>query len=450
MKLPFVFAIQMIVSATVSPGVARAIDPVAILAPSDVPEGFGNGFGSSIAISGDYVVVGAKLAPYFNGNREGAAYVSRRYGDRWIEQAKLLGSETVAYSQLGWAVDIDGDVIVAGAPRWEFNTCGFDRPGSVYVFRRDDQGTPDDPADDTWPEEAILTVADPRISEFFGMSVAVSGDVIVVGGQCGNTVEVFRRRGRKWRHEDSLSPAQTSGRVNFGLSLDIDADRIVSGAYRSFDESTGAAYVFVRKGAKWVEEATLLPSDHTTPDSFGWSVSVSGRSIVVGAPGIGSAYVYAHTASGRWLEQAIVKAPQTASVGQFGFAVSVNRDIVLVGPETGEHLTYIFNRVDGLWSPMGELLHTELQQRRSLAIKGDYAATSTLVYAVRNQHALSDLAGFQNCFRPSVDTEPSPACQPYDLTADRIVDLDDYEVFIGTFVGPLAVTRGRRLRGSQS
>lgn len=65
----------------------------------------------------------------------------------------------------------------------------------MYVLRRDDGGTPDDPTDDTWAKEAKLTADNPVIAERFGMSVAVSGDVIVAGNQCGGTAEVFRWNG---------------------------------------------------------------------------------------------------------------------------------------------------------------------------------------------------------------------------------------------------------------
>ncbi|MCH7596309.1 MAG: hypothetical protein IID35_07090, partial [Planctomycetes bacterium] len=354
MKLPLVFAIQITVSATVSPAIARAIEPIAILAPSDVPEGFSNGFGSSIAISGDYLVVGAKLAPYYNGSREGAAYVFRRYSDQWIEQAKLLPSQPFFFGHFGWDVDIDGDVIVVGAPRWDFVTCGYDRPGSVYLFRRDDQGTPNDPADDTWPEEAILTVADPRISEFFGMSVAVSGDVIVAGGQCGNTVEVFQWSGKKWLHEDSLVAPDTVPGDRLGFSVDVDGTRIVAGAHGD-DERRGSAHVFARSKGKWTHEAKLTTLGANPIDDFGQAVSISAYSVLVGSPhsddagpSSGSAFVFSRNDDGNWLEQAKLSAPEPAAIQTFGSAVGIDDDLILVRTR-GDPWSHLFKHRESDW-----------------------------------------------------------------------------------------------------
>ena len=351
------------------------------------------------------------------------------------------GSQTGFYSQLGYSVDIDVDVIVAGAPRWAFKTCGFDRTGSVYVFRRDDQGTPDDPTDDTWPEEAVLTVADPRISEFFGMSVAVSGDVIVVGGICGNTVEVFRWDGQAWLHEDSLVAPDTALGDNLGSSIDVDGDRIVAGAYGD-DERRGSAHVFARSKGKWTHEAKLTTLGANPIDDFGQAVSISAYSVLVGSPhsddagpSSGSAFVFSRNDDGNWLEQAKLSAPEPAAIQTFGSAVGIDDDLILVRTR-GDPWSHLFKHRESDWENEDGLVGIAEVPTGALGLDGNYAVVVTHVYAVRNRHALRDFAGFQNCFRQSVDTEPSPMCQPYDITADGIVDLDDFENFIGTFVGP--------------
>ena len=128
---------------------ALGLDPITTLNPRDVPPGWGNSFGWSVAIGGNYIVVGARHDPWYNGDATGAAYVFRRQGPRWLQEAKLTPSDPTWEGQLGYSVAIDGDVIVAGAPSWSFDACDARRPGAAYVFRRSDQRTPEDPSDDT-------------------------------------------------------------------------------------------------------------------------------------------------------------------------------------------------------------------------------------------------------------------------------------------------------------
>ncbi len=442
MKNPVLFAVVAGFGLLDWGGAARRLEPIAVLAPSDVPAGFGNLFGSSIAVSGDDVVVGAPGDPYYNSDGTGAVYVFRRQGDRWIEQAKLTAPDAVWQAQLGWAVDMDGDVIAAGAPKWEFKGCGANGQGAVYVFRRDDGGTPDDPRDDTWRQEAKLTVADGRIADRFGMSVAVSGHVIVAGGECGGTVEVFRWEQDGWPHQQSLSPAEPDGRLAFGRSVDLDHDRIVAGAYYN-RTGPGAAYVFCRDGAKWIEEALLTPSDHTSPDSFGWSVGVSQDIAVVGAIGTsdhgtssGSVYVFERdVVAGEWKEKVKLTAPDAAATQYFGYSVAADGTLVIVG-RSGDPWAYLCHSTgipcfdtDGLAGGPGG-------RGRTADIDGRFAAVAMNIYAVRNRHSLYDYARFQDCFGVGNDSEAATACQPYELTGDGGVDLEDFEDFMGTFVGP--------------
>ena len=187
----------------------------AYLTPSD---GFVNDrFGESIAILGDTMVVGAKGA-YDQGSRSGAAYVFQRIGGTWVEQAKLTASAGMTYDHFGWSVAMDEGTIVVGANRgWRTGL------GSAYVFVR---------SGGLWTEEVALTASDGANFDWFGDSVAVAGDTVVVG-----------------------APGSSS------------------------------AYVFVRNGASWSEEAKLVPAGGPLDISFGESVAASGDMLVVGAPG---------------------------------------------------------------------------------------------------------------------------------------------------------------------
>jgi len=417
---------------------AWALDPIAVLSPSDVPAGWGNSFGSSVAICGNYLVIGAPRDPWYNGDAMGAVYVFRRQGPVWIEQAKLTAPDTGWEHQLGYSVAIDGDVVIAGAPRY-FPTFPYSSgPGAAYVFRRNDHGTPDDPTDDTWTQEAKLTAPDPQQGQLFGISVAINGDVIVAGkpynGNLGSA-EVFRWTGSAWLYEASLVGLNAQGGDGFGSSLDIDGNRIVVGAYWN-DLGIGSAYLFAQVGTKWVELDKLTASDRAPGDFFGSSVTVSGVYVVVGAPGddgvgpasdSGSAYVFQASSSFEWTEQGKLTASDATRYDNLGSGVSTDGDIVVVGK-------YLFKRHDSQWNEVDKFFG--IVAGGGVAVSGKYAVVGTSVYAVRERHSLQDFASFQRCFTGSMGASLSSICIPFDLNENGRVDLVDFEDFVGTFVGP--------------
>ena len=194
----------------------RALDPIAILSPSDVPAGWDNGFGMSIAISGDWLVVGAPLDPWYNGDATGAVYVFRRVGARWVEHQKLVGFGGFQYG-FGAPVAIDGDWMVSGEPNL-INSTDCCHTGRVLVLRRDDAGTPGDLTDDIWKPVATLN-PDFQIYPYFGGSVDIDDGVIVVGAPGGNTTPG--------------GPTSSSGTVSTGLDRKQSARRTQKRAINS-------------------------------------------------------------------------------------------------------------------------------------------------------------------------------------------------------------------------
>ncbi len=165
-------------------GCDASADEEAKLTASDAA--VSDGFGSSVSISGDRAVVGARV-DNDAGSLSGSAYVFRRddggtpavpSDDVWVEEAKLTASDAAAYDEFGSSVSISGDRAVVGAYR---NDDAGSLSGSAYVFRRDDNGTPSDPSDDVWAEEVKLTASDAAADDRFGSSVSISGDRAVVG-----------------------------------------------------------------------------------------------------------------------------------------------------------------------------------------------------------------------------------------------------------------------------
>jgi FG-GAP repeat len=185
-----------------------------------------------------------------------------------------------------------------------------------------------------------LTALDAEALNEFGRSVGVSGDVVVVGvskngdaGSFSGSAYVFRRSGAVWIQEQKLTASDAAAGDEFGFSVSVDGGVVVVGA--RMDDGVGSAYVFRFDGVVWVEEQKLSASDAAAGDEFGHSVSVSGDTIVVGASqpagaGAGAVYVYRDNA-GVWSQEQKVTAADAAADDGFGISVSVDGNVVLVG-----------------------------------------------------------------------------------------------------------------------
>ena len=288
-------------------------------------------FGSSVAIAGDTIVVGAHLDDD-NGTNSGSAYVYTRTGTTWTEQAKLTASDGAAGDQFGFrSVAIEGDTIVVGAYRDDDNG---KNSGTAFVFTR--MGT-------TWTEQAKLTASDgAAVDDQFGRSVAIAGDTIVVGATPGSgingSVFVFTRTGTTWTEQDQLT--STSAPDFFGARVAIAGDTVVVGADREDDNGTnsGTVIVYTRTGTVWTQQAKLKASDAAGDDRFGVSVAIAGDTIVVGADwddenatNSGSVYVFMRM-EGEWTQQAKLTASDGGDVeDQFGISVGIASGTIVVG-----------------------------------------------------------------------------------------------------------------------
>ncbi len=250
----------------------------------------GDVFGNSVAVSGDNAIVGARGASI-----GGAAYVFQRSqggADNWGEVRKLTASDAQAGDQFGWSVAISGDTAVIGA---RLEDVGGSAAGAAYVFWRNESGA------GNWGEVRKLTASDAQAGDQFGWSVAISGDTAVVGahhedagGDLAGAAYVFQRNeggADNWGEVKKLTASDGQADDFFGYSVTVSGDTAVVGAHGEdagggiFD-SFGAAYVYQRNegGAdNWGEVKKLIASDAQAHDQFGESVAVSGDTAVVGA-----------------------------------------------------------------------------------------------------------------------------------------------------------------------
>ena len=247
------------------------------LAATDIASG--DQFGVSVAIQGAYIIVGSR-----NHGGAGAAYVFKRNGPVWDQQAKLVAAPAVNGDEFGGAVSIDGDYIIAGA--LERFTGGT---GSAYIFKR---------TGSTWDEQAHLTPSDATSSIQFGRSVSISGDYAIAGTRFSSAAYVYERNGTAWNEQVKLTPSGTSTSGIFGFSVFLRGDRLVVGDPHEFENGSfaGKAYVYDRNGAAWAETAILVSTNPTPSDEFGYAVSIDEEVVLVSALTAdqekGAAYVF--------------------------------------------------------------------------------------------------------------------------------------------------------------
>jgi len=390
-------------------------------------------FGYAVAIDGDTVVIGAPLedsmATGVNGNQgdnsleePGAAYVFVRSGTTWTQQAYLKASNTDDLDLFGSSVAIDGDTVVVGAFLEASSAVGVNgnqgndvntpSAGAAYVFVR--TGT-------TWSQQAYLKASNTEKNDFFGSSVAVYQDTVAVGayGEDGNSagingnqnnnsaadagaVYVFTRSGSTWSQQAYIKASNPGPQDFFGESLALDGDTLVVGATGEDSSATGtdgdqnadsalesgAAYVFSRSGNTWTQSSYVKALNTGAGDLFGTSVAVYQNTVAVGAPGedsnatgvngdqsnnssidSGAAYAYRRTGS-TWTPQAYLKASNTEAGDNFGDHVAIAGNKVVVGAtledsnalgidgDQGNNLAggsgaaYVFKRFGSSWSQL--------------------------------------------------------------------------------------------------
>lgn len=260
------------------------------------------------------------------------------------------------HRSVGNSVAMDLDTAIVGAPGDSSST------GAAYVFTRALTGG--------WQEQAELTGSQAASGDEFGISVAVASDTALVGTGVTDSpaAYVFVRNGTSWTPEARLDVA----RGVMSVALSSSGDRAVVGVSGANDPLTEAAYVFARQDGQWVREAVLGPDPGTPPGSgFGYSVSISGDTVAVGAQGEdnsnGAVYVFQRDSSGTWHRQArLAFVGSGDSPALFGWSVGLAERTLMVGAlgESGfRGAAYIFQETgQGLWSQQARLVPEEPPQ----------------------------------------------------------------------------------------
>ncbi|MBL9118735.1 MAG: hypothetical protein JNL80_02330 [Phycisphaerae bacterium] len=338
-------------------------------------------FGSSLALSGESLLVGASFANA-SGADSGAAYVFRRTNGAWSQQAKLVPASGAILDRFGDAVAIDGDTAIVGAPLDDIPAADA---GTAFIFVRNANGAwteqarligppstsnccfahqPGKGCDDAGCQAAVCGVdyfccdnawdqicadeasqmcgacaGDPQ-QDYFGTSVGVSGDLAAVGapyedsaGGDAGAVFLFKRVGTGWTQLLKITSPDPAPSDHFGQSLLLQGDRLIVGC--SHDDTgagdAGSVYVYERWPTGWTLVAKLGAPTPNTSDVFGYTLALAGDELLVGAPGddetgndSGAAYRFHRTAEGLWIPAGQLTVPQGAPIQNLGRWVAIN------------------------------------------------------------------------------------------------------------------------------
>lgn len=376
-------------------------------------------FGTSVAASENLLVVGAPGNDVLFGTLiadMGAAYVFvRNASDEWTPQARLtpIDGATPAIGggagEMGSSVAISGTTVFAGAPGER----------AVYVYVGDGLGG--------WPHSQKIESPGSDTSDRFGQVLAVSGERLIVGAQ--EAVYFFEYDPvAKWIPKESFTPlVPVSG---FGYSVAIDGDVAVVGALN--DDDVGAAHVYAWNGTKWIYEVALpLPIDDLAGlgEEFGHSVAVSDTTILVSASrvilgpvggffGSGKAYLYDRV-SGIWQPRAELEAFDDSPSGEFGWSVALQSGTALAtdnyydGTAVNSGRAYVFteDQVNGDWQKSFTL---EASDGELADYFGSWIAASggTILVGAWGDDDMASTAGAAYVFEISLGAGSSPSSVP--------------------------------------
>lgn len=218
---------------------------------------------------------------------------------------------------------------------------------------------------------AKLRSMTPSQGEDIGVSIAISGDTVIVGTQ-GNdlgtnsgSAYIYVRNGNQWIQEAKLLADDGFANALFGSSVAINGDTAVIGA----GESTGSAYVFTRTNGVWTQQAKLLSNNASPGDRFGTSVAIDGNTILVGSPfdtnnsinRSGAVYVYI-VSGNTWILESIIPSGSTTSFAAFGAAVTLEGDTAVIGAWNDDGFSAnsgsvsVFTRTGNTWTLQERLL----------------------------------------------------------------------------------------------
>lgn len=367
-------------------------------------------------------------------------------------ETKLTAPDAFLDQQYGRAVAIDGRFAVIGAPA---DPAGSDGLGSAYVYVRTDSG---------WQFQQKLTAPDVTSQSFFGISVATDGDTIVVGapgdtnaGHASGAAYVFQRSLDHWFFIRKLIGSESSANDSFGLSVAVDGNTIVCGAFGNSPSNTlpvGSAFVFTLIDNHWQETQKLSASDASEGNSFGGTVAMDGNTLIVGAIGnsqfAGAVYVFEFDGSS-WTEQEKLMSHDATPRVFFGYRLGISGETIVVASEGRADnpiefsAAYIFRRTPSGWHQQKRITTDDVVVDGRVEIMGRFGLTvavsgDTVVVGSPNDPTLAYFSGSAYIYRRngesnwSLDQHIFPSDATRDDSFASAVAISGETVLMGAWV----------------
>ncbi len=319
-----------------------------------------NYLGSEMGIDGDYAIVGVKDDDDLGWN-SGAAYIFKKEGSAWVEQAKLRASDGGELQYFGSRVCISGEYAMSMGG------------GRIYIYKREGS---------TWIEHQKLSSLDVQEDAYF-RNIAIDGDALVIGAARISDgyyyVYVFRRDGSAWVEQAKLLPPEDEEEIRgeFNSSVAINGDYIVVGNAANYIASSSGnisrekACIFKKDGDSWILQAELTPSDNASGCDFGERVAIDGDYAVVGASSddeydwaSGAVYIFKREGDA-WTQQAKLVSPDPGKLKFFGSHLAIEEEHLAIWemyrtgpvnmlnmsytPDEESGVVYIYKRWGDVW-----------------------------------------------------------------------------------------------------
>jgi len=324
----------------------------------------GDGFGTSIAISGNTIVVGM---PGRLGER-GRVYLFTATKAGWRQTTQLSGAGALANDGFGFSVAMSGRTIIVGAIGNLKGLPGGEFANRAEIFRE---------TNGVWKQSD--TLKGPGANDTFGYSVAISGSTAIVGTpNYGDfTGQAYLFRGTQAGFKLTAEFTGAGAYAGLGISVATSGLTAVIGVP---GRDGGRAYVLSENQGIWTRSAELTGSDTVAGDSFGYSVAISGASIVVGAPDhagfAGRAYVFRKLGAS-WKQVAELRGSGLTADDEFGASVAISGSIAVVGAyyaDSDAGRAFVFKRIGNSWKQVAELQEPGITQQdefgSSVAVSG--------------------------------------------------------------------------------
>jgi len=304
------------------------------VAPTDISEN--DRFGRSVAIWGDYAIVGSPFDD-INGPFSGSVYIYHRIGQSWIQEKKISPEDGLASDRFGWAVDIWEDYIIVGS--LNDYTANQTLTGSAYVYKRDGA---------EWNLVSKLYPEDGGNFDEYGASLSIKDNLVLVGahhhdgnGENSGAAYLYSNQDTAWVFQEKLTASDASPIAEFGRSVSVSAGLATIGAFQDVvnnNDTTGAVYVYRNNANVWEEEAKITTPETTFNMAFGIDNDHLGNKLAIGTTNAnttgvaqsGAVFMYEYNGS-TWDYERKVVADDAQNLDFFGISIALDGDNMIVG-----------------------------------------------------------------------------------------------------------------------